>query len=208
VSPPAGRSVLLENLAGVVDIMLGRSRGLARIDLSPSGILWSFWGLALSGLMDLSVLSLRYNQMSVPTPPDIGKIHYMFGYTIVALIAYAASLVALYLLCRAPAEQSRIPVVIAVHNWAAPLVSMAFVPLYLISLAFDGPITTAAGRNQTATVLDFISILWLGVLVVIAWRLFRISMDAQKGRTIALFVLTAAVSFITAQGLHPLFGLS
>lgn len=195
--------ILSENLAGAFDVMLGRAGGLGRIDLTRSGILWSFSGLILAGLIDMSALSMRYNQLLAKDLMDIGRVYYLTGYVIVALIAYAASLVALYLLCRAPWEQGRIPVAIAVHNWAAPLVSLAYLPLFFLSYVLDD---NDGSRNQ-ASLVDLISVFWLGLLIVVALQLLRISLDVRMGRAVMLFVLTTAVSLVTSQGLQSLLGL-
>ena len=204
MTQPPGPSVLSENLAGAFGIIRGRAGGLGRIDLSQSGIIWSFSGLVLAGLVDLSALSVRYNQLSAMGLLEVDRFHYLAGNLIVSLIAYAASLVALYLLCRAPHERNRFAFAVAVHNWAAPIVSLAFLPLYFLGMAMDGQ----TGSGERISILDLISVFWLGLLIVIALRILRISLDIPMGRAIVLFVLTTAISIISSQGLQSLLGLT
>jgi len=195
---------LMENLAGVIDIMLGRTSGLSRIDLSASGIGWSFGGLAIAGLADMSALSMLYNGQAAQESMEVSKAFYVIGHLVVSLIGYAASFVALYLLCRTPGEQQNFPTAVAVHNWASPIVSIAFVPLLAIAFSLGG----TGGSMQDNTLLNMVSVFWIGVLIFIGLRLIRISLNIQMGKTVLFFVVSTAVSLITVEGLESLLGLT
>ena len=82
----------MNNLLGALDVMLGRSGGLARMDLAANRVVWSFAGLALAGLIDLSALSLLYENLSEAKQAEVNKAFYVIDRLIIALIAYAASL--------------------------------------------------------------------------------------------------------------------
>lgn len=198
-----GTTDLAENLRGAGDIMLGRESGLARMDLSSDGVVWSFVGLALAGLIDVSALSMLHNIQHSANPEALGKALFIAGHLVVALIGYGASMVALYLLCRDEAEKQLFATALTVHNWAAPLVSLFFSPLFLI-VAYFNQSTTPENPNM---LLNMVSIIWLGVLVFVAFRLIRISLNTSAGRAAALFAATTIVSLITVEGLEILFGL-
>ncbi|MEP1206892.1 MAG: hypothetical protein ABJM29_11540 [Rhizobiaceae bacterium] len=200
-SPPPG---LMENLAGVIDIMLGRASGKSRMDLSAGGIGWSFAGLALAGLIDISALSMLYNGQVGTSSPPVSKGFFIFGHLTVALIAYLASFIALFLLCRMPQEQKNFPAAIAIHNWVAPIVSLAFLPLLFIGFAMGG----RSGPAEENTLLNLISVFWIVVLIFIGIRLIRLSLELQTGKAIVFFVVTTAVSLVTKEGLESLIGLT
>ncbi len=201
---PVSKSNLTENLAGVIDVMLGRASGMSRIDLSSRGIGWSFAGLAIAGLIDIAAISILYNAQTISASREIGKLYFVFGHLVIALIGYAASLIALYLLCRTPQEQQRFPAAIAVHNWAAPIISVAFLPLIILAVSFGG----AANSGADNSLLNLISVFWIGVLIFVGLRLMRISLDLTMSKAVFFFVVTAAVSVITTEGLDSLFGLT
>lgn len=194
---------LLDNLAGAFDIMMGRSAGRQKMDFSASGIWWSFCGLILAGLLDISALSMLYNSQVAQASAETSKMTFILGRLFVAFIGYAASLIALFLLCRTPIEQKNFPVAVTVHNWAAPIVSLAFLPLLVLGLSLD----TGTVADGEATILDLISVFWIGVLIFVGLRLLRISLEIPMGKAAFYFVVTAAVSIVTTQGLESMLGL-
>ena len=204
LSPPPSRLGLMENLAGVIDIMLGRPSGRARLDLSARGIGWSFGGLALAGLVDMSALSILYNVQAPQISSQIGKSFFIFGHIFIALIGYAASILALYLLCRTPAEQRNFPAAIAAHNWAAPIVSLAFLPLIIIATSLGGPVSPDGGND----LLTLVSVFWIGVLIFVGVRLIGLSLEVSLKKAVMRFVITPAVSLVTTEGLENLIGLT
>lgn len=203
MTQPHGTPGLMDNLAGALDVMLGRESGLKRIDFSNDGFTWSFAGLVLAGLVDVSALSLLYDNLPSSNGPNVGKVFFVFGHLVIALIAYVASLLALYLLCRAPSEQSRFTMAVVVHNWAAPIVSLAFIPLFLLS-AFSNSVNSPDNPNM---LINLISVFWIGVLIFVGFRLIRICLDVDGWRAAGLFVATTAVSLICTEGLEILIGL-
>lgn len=200
---PSGHGGLIENLTGALDVMLGRADGMRRLDLSTSGILWSFSALAMAGLIDISALSMLHNNIASQAQPMISKTYYISGHLVVAVIGYAASMVALFLLCRTPLERQKFPAAVAVHNWAAPTVSLAFLPLLALAHYLDD--NDMPERSNSA--LDLISVMWIAVLVFVGVRLLRISLELPVNKAIAFFVATAAVSLIITLGLESMLGL-
>ena len=201
MSTPPSQSQLMENLAGVVDIMRGRTSGRNRIDLTANGIVWSFAGLAIAGLIDLSALSILY-ESGARNAEQVSKAFFMIGHLIVALFGYGASLMALFLLCRTPSEQQNFPVAIAVHNWAAPVVSLAFLPLLMLASWLGGG--SPSGENG---LLNLISVFWIGVLIFVGIRIMRISLDIYTSKAAIYFIVTTVVSILTTETLESLIGL-
>ncbi|MEP2629409.1 MAG: hypothetical protein ABJH33_10185 [Rhizobiaceae bacterium] len=189
---------MMDNLGGVLDVMLGRASGLSRMDLSANGVIWSFAGLAIAGLIDLSALSMLYENLLEAKRAEVGKITYMIGRLFIALVAYGASMFALYLLCRQPHEQANFPTAIAVHNWASPIISLAFLPFLYVAVV----------RGGTSDLANLISVFWIGLLIFIGIRLIRISLDLPIGKGAAFFVVTALITLIISKGLESLFGLT
>lgn len=202
--PPStsGKSVLMENLIGAIDVMLGRESGLKRMDCSNAGFLVSFAGLLLAGLIDASALSLIHGPRFALQDAPEGKLYFILGSLLVSLIAYGASLLTLYLVCRPPAEQVRIPTVVILHNWASPTISLAFLPLLLITGYGNNPVA-----GEPDTVANMLSVFWLGLLIFVGLRLMRIGLNVPFARAAALFALTTVVSLVCSQGLERLFGL-
>lgn len=196
-----GRSPgLLENFAGVAEIMMGREAGLKRINGSADAFWWSFVSLLLAALIDTALLSSLYGTLhdtAAESAPAKG--YYVAAKIAVALLAYAGSMVALYLLCRSPQEQARFALALATHNWAAPLVSVFVAPFLL---------ATALGNGGDSFLVRALPILLLGCLIIAGYRLIRISLDIPAGRAAFLFIITALVSLILGQGLEGYLGLA
>ena len=216
MSGSATPSLLVENLAGALDIMLGRQSGLSRIDLSSHGFAWSFSGLVLAGLIDTSVLSMLYDErvaqavqvaqsgIAASSVVEVGRLYFLLGHLLVALFSYGASMAALYLLCRLPAEQQRFPVAIVVHNWASAIVSLSFVPIVMIGIYFGGDPHPENG----SPLVNLLSVFWIGVLIFVGLRLMRISLDLKPGKSVLFFTATSAVSIVASETIKPIFGLN
>lgn len=177
------------------------------MDLSNAGFWLSFVALAAAGLIDTSALSLMYdNGVSDQAIGQWGKGTYLAGRVGIALIAYLASLLALYLLCREPEEQARFTNAVIVHNWAAPLVSLSNLPLILASI-YWGWNGQQPGQDG-ASLWPLIYVFWLGILILIGIRLLRISLNIPQQKAIIFFIVTTIVSLVCSQGLESLVGLS
>ncbi len=192
-----------ENFAGTIDIMLGRSTGLKRIDLSKGGFFWSFSALLITGFVDMASLSLLFNGFSEQQQLAVSKFYFVFGKLLVAMMGYLASLTLLFLLCRTPSEKRNFPTCVIVHNWASTVVSVAFLPLIFLSVIV-GPETPENSNGM----LTLISLLWLGLLVLAGLRIIRISLDIPWSKTGWYFASTALVSLVLAEGLEKMMGLS
>ena len=205
MSNPAKSPGLMDNLKGALDVMLGRESGMKRIDLSGDGFWWSFAGLGLTALIDASALSMSYGTRGIAELANApGKPYFVFGNLTIAMIGYAASMVALYLLCQTPSEQKRFSSAVILHNWASPIVSVAFFPLIFIFAGASAGVD-AAGSGMLMTMLFVFSI---GVLVAIGTRLIKISLDLPFSKAILFFAVTTAVSLLSTEGLQILAGLS
>lgn len=216
MSASPGKSVLAENLAGVLDIMLGRKSGMSRIDLTSQGFVWSFFGLVIAGLIDVSVLLMLYDErvlqamrvaqsgIAASSVLETGRFYFIVGHLLVALISYGASMAALFLLCRLPLEQSRFPSAVIVHNWAAPIVSATFVPIVMAGLFFGGDPHPENG----SPLMNFLSVFWIGVLIFVGMRLMRIALDLSLGKAALFFAATSAVSIVAGETLKSVLQLN
>ena len=192
----------METLRGVVDVMLGREDGLSRIDLSEQGFWLSFFGIALTGLIDASAYSVsfathKFADMSV----QHSKFWFVSGSLLIALIGYGASMAALYLLSRRPDEQRNFSTAVIVNNWASPIVSLFVLPIVFISAA-SHPVSSESAPWA------MVSVLLLGALIFLGTNLLRISFQFKWGRALSYFAATSLVSLICVEGLGRLFGFS
>ncbi len=199
-TPPA-QPGLTDNLWGAADIMLGRDSGLQRMDLSAHGFTWSFAGLLLVVFIDMSGLSAVHNAMSASGTFAMSKPAFVAGKLLSSGLAYLAAMLALYLLCREPSEQQRFTNAVIVHNWAAPIVSIAVLPLLFAA--------TTQSPAQTVEPDPLWSILQIGIivlLILVGVRLIRISLDITLAKACLFFAVTTAVSLVCADGLERLLG--
>ncbi len=200
-TPPAGRSNLLEALAGTVDIMFGKSGGQARIDFSSQAIAASFGALVIMALIDASFLSMSYD---VRTASGIAIQHSKFSHVVLnvmtILLAYFASMAMLYLLCRSPEQSARFPLCLAVHNWAAPIFSLLGFPLILLSSSGD--------PEQTSLLPLIIVIMVLSMMLIGSFRVTRTMLGLSMGRAALYFLAATIVSLVVSEGLQSALGLS
>ena len=201
-NPPPEQNYFAETLLGVVDVMFGRKSGLSRVDLTQQGFWWSFFGIALTGLIDASAYSMSFatHQFADSSAPP-AKIWFILGSLLIALIAYGASMLVLMLMCRTPQEQNRFSAAVIVNNWASPIVSLAVLPIVYFSVLFR-PIP--ANSEFWAVV----SVLLMGGLIVLGTNLLRISMQLSLPRALLFFAVTSLVSLVCVEGLGLLVGFS
>ncbi|MEL7230251.1 MAG: hypothetical protein AAGK38_10135 [Pseudomonadota bacterium] len=178
---------LWDNIVGTWDVMLGRSRGLARVDTSSDGVWFSFAGLLVAGLVDASVLSARHGPLFAAGSVDVSKPAFMAGSLFSAFFAYALSMAFLYLLCRQPDETGRYSNALILHNWASSIVSVALLPLSLFW------VSTGTQDSTLGVVLMLAIIGFVGLAGV---RMVRIGLDVTPGRALALFLLTMLLSLV------------
>jgi len=189
---------------GAVDIMLGRESGLQRMDLSAQGFTWSFAGLLLVVLIDTSGLSAIYSTMIAANHTiSVSKPGFIIGKLVASGLAYLAAMLALYLLCREPQEQARFPTAVITHNWSAPVVSIAVLPL-LFASAFIPVSATADGAGSAWTLL---TMGLTALLILVGVRLIRISLDVSLSKACLFFAVTTGVSLVCSDGLERLMGL-
>ncbi|MEM9677094.1 MAG: hypothetical protein AAF890_03470 [Pseudomonadota bacterium] len=195
------QSQLTENLLGALDVMLSRSTGMKRIDLTPEGFWNSFYGLLITALVDMIALSLSHptvvSRMGDAAPE---KFYFVFGNLTAALVGYASAMLALFLLCRSESEARGFPTSLAVHNWASPVISMAILPIIFIT-----ELTRTQG--QTGVLETFLMISIIAALIVAGIRILRISLLLTPGRASAYFAITTLVSLSISQGLEGIMGL-
>lgn len=193
-----GRTPLDDWLLGAAEIMLGREKGLARLDPSERGFATSFWGLALAGLVDAFVLAVRHARLDGDHAAAAWSgPGYVAASLAIAALAYLASLLALYLLARRPDHAARFTLAVTAMNWAAPIVSLGLVPFVLIA--------GGAGQSNGALIL---SLAILAALAIAGTRLVRIPFRIDLGVAVIWFVVTTLVSQVVLEGASALFGLS
>ena len=189
-----------ENLTGALEVMLGREKGMQRIDTSVNGFWTSLFGLLLAGLIDASVLSARYSLQTFSPPDDPpSKLWFILSSLFVALIAYGASLQMLYSFCRNGQQEARFVSAIIVHNWAAPIVSLAVLPLVFLSAVPQG----SASQFGPLLIVGV-----LGLLSLIGVRLIRISLKFPLPKAILCFAMSTIISIAVTEVLEAGLGFS
>lgn len=205
MNQPAPSNQLMENLSGALDVMFGNNGGLSRIDQSTDGFWWSFAGLGLAGLIDVSALAMRYGSFHAQVMADPpGKIWFIIASLAIALIAYGAGMILLYLLCREPAERANFFRTLIIHNWAAPIISVAVLPFIVAGSLNAQALNSANPPLIWQSVMLFIT----GLLCVAGVRLIRWGLDIPLSRALWFFAVTAFASLIVAEGLQIAAGLS
>ena len=201
-NPSFEKNNLVETLLGVVDVMFGKKSGLSRVDLTQQGFWRSFFGIALTGLIDASAYSMSFatHPFADPSAPP-ARFWFILGSLLIALIGYGASMMVLMLMCRTPQEQNRFSAAVIVNNWASPIVSLAVLPIVYFSVQ-SRPIP--ADSEFWAVV----SVLLMGGLIVLGTNLLRISMQLSLPRALLFFAVTSVVSLICVEGLGLLVGFS
>lgn len=201
--PPATPG-LMDNLRGATDIMLGRESGLRRMDLSAHGFTWSFAGLLLMLFIDMSGLSAIHDATAVANDAfTISKPGFIGGKLLASGFAYLAAMLSLYLLCREPNEQARFPTAVIAHNWAAPVVSVAVLPLLFVA-ALNPANEAADGAGSAWTLL---TLCLTALLILVGVRLIRISLDVSLSKACLFFAITTGVSLVCSDGMERLMGL-
>ena len=195
---------LMDNLSGALDIMLGRASGMAKIDHSATGFWMSFWGIVLMVLIDASALSLVYNvSPTAANEAGVSKSVYMVVRLCIAVLGYGASFLALFLLCRTGEEQNRFADAVIVNNWAAPILSLGFLPLIWMSTLA----TSAAGEGSPPSGFVLL-ILTSWVIVTIAGvRILRTTLQVDLLKAVLFFAVTSGVSIFISEGFQSLSGL-
>lgn len=178
---------LWDNITGTWDVMLARPQGLSKVDASSDGVLFSFAGLVVAGLVDASVLSLRHGPLAAAGALDVAKPAFMAGSLFSAFFAYALSMVFLYLLCRPPDETARYPAVLTLHNWASCIISVALLPLSVFWVA-TGTQDSTLGIILMLAILTFVGFA--------GFRMVRVGLDVPPLRALALFGLTMMLSLV------------
>lgn len=197
--PPDGA---VENIRGAIEIMFAKPSGLARMDLSSAGLVVSFAALVIAGLIDASAYSLRHAEIfarlvAADQSAEWSRLGYTLMNLLIALVSYAVSIFIVYLLAT-ESEKTRVPDVVTVNNWAAPVVSLAVLPFIVLDYflpSLRGVITMAM----------------LGVLLCIlvaGWQIMTISMNATPGRGGWLFTVSAVTSLIVNASLERFVGLA
>ncbi len=196
--------MIARNLSGALDLILGRETGMQKLDLTADGFWRSFVGLGMAGIIDAVALYAMYPmraKVSENVPESAAYL--VWASLLVAGLAYLASMTALYFLCRTPEVQQRFPNAVVANNWASPVVSIGFVPVAFVSVWLQA----AAHPNPPGVVSLLLIVTAIAVLVTIGIRLLRISLDIPQSQAVALFIATAAVSWILEAWLMNLFGL-
>ena len=162
--------------------------------MAAGGVLASFWGLLMTGLLDMSALSMRYSGQAAVADVTVSKGSFIFTSLLTALAGYAVSMVLLYLLCRSPQQQARFPAAIIVNNWASVVVSAALLPL-----SFLAALTPVQAGGDAANLTTIIFIAVLAALCIAGTRILRIALDLAMGKAFAWFCLTSLASLTTIE---------
>ncbi|MFD0917020.1 hypothetical protein ACFQ14_11425 [Pseudahrensia aquimaris] len=195
---------VIANLSAATDVILGRERGLERLDTSADGFYRSFKGLALVALIDGAIMVFTHGaRFDIEVTKIENPLVFAATMLFIALMAYIASMLALFLLCRTEDLQRRFSTAVIVHNWASPVVSLIFAVPFFVLLkleAFSHP----EPSGSLATIILFGAI---ACLVVIGVRLLRISLSISNGQAFTFFAISAGVSLLIDLWFNRLFGL-
>ena len=201
---PQNRPSLMDNLSGSLDIMLGRETGMAKIDHSAAGFWFSFWGIVLMLLIDMSGLSMIYNGSLEAAKEDAySKPVYVALRLFIGLLGYGASFLALYLLCRTNEEQSCFPDAIIVNNWSAAILSLGFLPLiWMSSLAAPSSIS-----NEPSGAFVLLVLTSWAIVTMAGIRILKTSLKISTSKSAVYFAITSLVSIFVNHGFQSLVGL-
>lgn len=196
------RGGLIENLRGVIEIMCAKRSGLHRMDLSAAGFLISFIPLGIAWLLEASVYSVDYGTTVAQLADQEVAVHwsaigYMLTNLAIFVLAYAVGMFAIYLAAN-EGERQHMPVVITVHNWAAPLVALVVFPFLLVEPESDISLTLFA--------VLFVSL--LALMCYAYWQIVTISTDTTKSRGAWLFVLSFVTQLVVFYTLEEWTGLA
>ena len=190
------------NLRAAYDILRNRERGLDYLDVSADGVLDSFKGLALAGVIDGLALMATHSTRKQLGDENVGNIFAAsIGTLAIALTAYLISMVALYFLCRYFECENRFTTALVANNWAAPIVSLGFLPISLLILALG----VNDGSAQTGQAGALILMVAIVILIALGIRILRISLGVTIGRAVMLFCGSTFVSLLIDDALRSFF---
>jgi len=186
------------NLEAARDILFNRAEGVDRLDTSADGFWISFKGLILAGIIDIVSLVVTYS-----TRADLGEEKgSLLGSTLtalaIALISYLVSMVALYFLCRLTQTDDRFPIAFIAHNWAAPLISLGFLPFGFLLIYLRPEVGGGDPNQMSLLVLVFV----FSLLVLFGIRILRHSLNVSFLTALALFSGSAFVSILIDSALR------
>ncbi|EFL89857.1 hypothetical protein [Ahrensia sp. R2A130] len=192
----------VENIRGAIEIMLAKPSGLSRMDLSAAGFAISFAALLIAGLIDASAYSIRYGSIDAQLaaeglPVEWSALGYILSSLIIGLASYGVSVLIIMLIANED-ERRRVPTMVTVNNWAAPVVSLVVLPLILAEAVLPS--------LQVAINLTFIGLLIC--ILVAGWQIMTISMEAAPGRGAWLFAVSLVTSVIVNATLERWVGLA
>jgi len=201
----SSRRSLSDTFGGTIEIIMGRASGLARIDLSVDGFWISFYGLLLAGLVDASAYSITHaSGVTVEPASSMSRLGFIGISLLIDLLSYVVSMTALFLMAQRLGLERGFLATATIHNWAAAIVSVAFLPLYLMLLTAR----ENAYPEGPGTFWIMFYILLVSLLVVVGIRLIRIGLQTSFGKALGLFAVSATVSLTMESWLSRLFHLS
>ena len=187
------------SLAATLQLILGKDEALNELDVSYDGLLESFKGLAIVAVIDALLLYLTHSaRVEIGTE----KIESIGLSVTIALVAYFASMIGLYALCRTPDLQGRFYAAFTVNNWAAVIVSLIFVPVTLLVIALRAQSPTPNGVDP----LGYITLPALFLAIFIGVRLLKVSLNIGWGGAAMLFGITTVVSLTVESWLRAAAG--
>ena len=192
---------VFDNLAGALEIMLGRDHGLQRLDLTADGFWRSFAGLGLMAIIDVAAFMATHPQrLTSGEIKTVSALQYSLLSVAIVLIAYGASLVALYVMCRSDHTRTRFPVAVIAHNWATPVIALAFMPLVVMTALF-----VPADGGSTLGGMMLIGL--LAIMVIVSIRLIRIPLGISQLHAGLMFLGVAGTSLVLELWLSKTLGL-
>lgn len=188
------------HIQGVVELSFGKDTGLDHLDHSIDGFYRSFWAVVMTWMLYIPVESSEYSLLLAAQSAQgwsrPGFITLSLG---VSVVAFVASLTALYLLCRTPQTQSRFTLIVIAGNWFGALTTIVALPLILI--------VNRMGDGSVSALLATALVAWIGVTLFAYWRVTRITLMLNNAQTLPFFIIPVAVQIVIEFGLLSALGL-
>jgi hypothetical protein len=129
---------ILGYLTGALHMMLGRSEGLKRLDLTADGFWTSFLALFVA-LPPMALSWIEYEDVQRDRPvADAGPVFVYGAHAAADALAWLLPVALLMLVARRVGLERRIVPLVVATNWGNALLAWAMVPLELLVIATDG----------------------------------------------------------------------
>ncbi len=159
----SGAAVILGYLSGAGQMMLGRSEGLRRLDLTADGFWTSFLALPVA-LPPLALSWIEYEGVRRAAPlAEAGPFLVYGAHALADLLAWILPVALLMALAGTLGLERRLAPLVVSTNWGNALLAWALLPLELFLIATNGApiaevLTVAASFGALALMVRLVSV--------------------------------------------------